>query len=112
MCVQTAVIIQKISISLSKFINSIYTINLIKRFPFLTLRNQLIRKQNDLRLFLNTIAASESQEQDEELLQEVIQDDLIEFDKEIEIFDDNNELLSKTENFMNEDDLINEKQAQ
>ena len=39
----------------------------------------------------------------------MIQDDLIEFDKEIEIFDDNNELLSKTENFMNEDDLINEK---
>jgi len=41
-------------------------------------------------------------------LQEVIQDDLIEFDEEIEIFDDNNELLPETDNFMADDDFINE----
>lgn len=78
----------------------------LTNYSFLTCRNQLIRKQNDLRLFLSTLAVSKSHD-------ELLQDDLIEFDEEIEIFDENNELLSngesfETENFMNEDDITEE----
>lgn len=69
-------------------------------------------------MFLTTIS-SQQQQEDDGLLQEAIQDDFIEFDEEIEIFDETNELIAhtsddiQTENFIEDDDnLISEQLLQ